>query len=440
MSGVQLVTIVFFLSLAILGVLFFAGVIPGFKGPTSPRAEAVKLLVWGTLPREDVEEVFDAFVKRERDRFHLDYAQQSRESLEVNLLRAIADGQSPDLILFSDDLLLSLEDQLFTIPPESMNERAFRERFAEAGELFGAPGGILALPIALDPVVMYWNRDIFTQEGILNPPDYWDELFELAKRLSVKDLSGKVSESAVALGETRNITHAKEILSTLFLQTGTPITRRAADGSVVSELAWKDEASLIMPAESGLVFYTDFSNPAKPHYSWNGSLPRSRDAFGAEALAIYFGLASDLGVIQNGNPHLNFDVAEVPQLRSGRAKLTWARVLGGAVIKNSKQIGPALEALYALSDAESGKAFSEALRLPPARRDLLSLPHADPYVASFYRSAAFGKGWLDPDQARTADIFQDMVDKVTARRIAPSLAVSDAARQLDQALEGVNAP
>ena len=109
-------------------------------------------------------------------------------------------------------------------------------------------------------------------------------------------------------------------------------------------------------------------------------------------------------------------------------------------MKSSKQVGPALEALYALTDSESGKAFSEALRLPPARRDLLSLAHADPYVAGFYRSAAFGKGWLDPDQARTAAIFQDMVDKVTARRVAPALAGSEASRPPDQALESVKAP
>ncbi len=438
MSGLQVGMIIFFLALAILGVLLFAGIIPGFSGTTSSRESAVKILIWGTLPHEDVEKVSDAFVKRERGRFDITYVVQSSENLEINLLRAIADGSAPDIILFPDDLLLSLENQFFTIPPESMNERAFRERFAEAGELFSVPQGILALPIALDPVVMYWNRDIFKEVGVLKPPEYWDELFDFAKRTSVKDSSGKVLLSAVSLGETRNITHSKEILSTLFMQTGTPITRRTPAGRVVSELVRRDENSPVTPAESGLVFYTDFSNPAKPHYSWNGSLPQSRDAFGAELLAIYFGLASDLETIRSGNPHLNFDVTEVPQIRDGRSKLTWTKIFGGAVLKSSKQIGSALEVLYALTDAESEKLFSEVLNLPPARRDLLSTAHPDPYSASFYRSAAFGKGWLDPNQARTMTIFQDMVDKVTARRITPSVAVFDAGEQLSEALESLD--
>ena len=440
MSGLQVGMIVFFLTLAILGLLLFAGIIPGFGGSTSSRAGATKVLVWGTLPFEVVERVSDAFVKRERGRFDLTYVVQSSEDLEINLLRAIADGTAPDILFFPDDLLLSLESQFFMIPPESMNERAFRERFAEAGELFNVSGGILALPVVLDPVVMYWNRDIFKEEGVLKPPEFWDELFNLGKSISVKDTSGKVLKSAVALGETQNITHSKEILSTLFMQTGTSITSRTSTGRVVSELTRRDESSPITPAESGLIFYTDFSNPVKPHYSWNASLPRSRDAFGAEKLAIYFGLASDLEILRRGNPHLNFDVASVPQLRNGRSKLTWTRTFGGAVLKNSKQIGPALEVLYALTDAESGKMFSELLHLPPARRDLLSLPHPDPYLASFYRSAAFGKGWLDPDDSETTAIFKDMVDKVTARRITPSVAVFDAGRQLDGVLQSLRVP
>ena len=56
-----------------------------------------------------------------------------------------------------------------------ISERDFKNTYIEEGELYLAANGILGLPITVDPMVMYWNRDIFSSAAIAAPPSYWDE-------------------------------------------------------------------------------------------------------------------------------------------------------------------------------------------------------------------------------------------------------------------------
>jgi ABC-type glycerol-3-phosphate transport system substrate-binding protein len=35
------------------------------------------------------------------------------------------------------------------------------------------------MPLFVDPIVLYYNKDILSNEGIVNPPRTWDELFLL---------------------------------------------------------------------------------------------------------------------------------------------------------------------------------------------------------------------------------------------------------------------
>jgi hypothetical protein len=58
---------------------------------------------------------------------------------------------------------------------------------------------------------------------VANPPKYWDELYALTSKISTHDSSSDILQSTVAFGEWDNVTNAKEILSLLLLQAGTPI-------------------------------------------------------------------------------------------------------------------------------------------------------------------------------------------------------------------------
>jgi ABC-type glycerol-3-phosphate transport system substrate-binding protein len=285
--------------------------------------------------------------------------------------------------------------------------------------------GILAFPIAIDPLVMYYNRSMLDANAIVYPPKYWDELTALLPTLTQKDDLNKIIKSGVALGQFSNIAHAKDILSALFMQTGNPIVAET-DGSFSSALSDSTKYNL----GAVLQFYTNFADSLKNAYSWNRSLPNSTDAFSAENLAFYFGFGSELRSLINKNPNQNFLVAPLPQIKNANTKVTSARVTGIAISAFSKNFNTAFLAAGLLATGDFASKYALALGVAPARRDLLKVMPTDAYSPAFYTSALYARSWLDPSPKDTDDIFRGMVEKVLSNSLSSDDAVRDANSKL----------
>lgn len=191
-----------------------------------------------------------------------------------------------------------------------------------------------------------------------------------------------------------------------------------------------------MPGESALNFYTQFSNPAKVFYSWNRSLIDAQTNFTSGDSAYYLGFVSEYNVIKNKNPNLNFGVALVPQSRVSGKTLTFAHLRGVAISRGSKNMGRALALATTLVSKESANSLSQILRLPPARRDLLSQKPANNAVLSvFYDAAIQSKGWLDPGRLATKAIFSEAIESVTSGRARVLDALRKANREIDDLIK-----
>ena len=247
--------------------------------------------------------------------------------------------------------------------------------------------------------------------------------------MTLLDKASNIKRSTIAFGEVRNVTHAKDIVSMLILQTGNDIIERTDEGmeSVINRAVDITGS----PAESAVRFFMEFSNPSKRTYSWNRGMPESKDTFSTGDLAVYFGLASELSDISLKNPHLNFDVAVVPQIRDSKLNLTSARVYGLSIAKNSTKADAAFRAAYLLVSAPFSGKLAEELGLPSPRRDLLSGKPGSPKGEVFQRSAIIGKTWLDPDPEETYNIFKDMVEGISSGKLTPSDALSRGNEELD---------
>ena len=274
----------------IFAVLVFSGIIPLFKEvPDGVGGEAV---IWGTFPAAYFYEHIEELNRNANGAWSIKYIEKRADTFDAELVEVLASGTGPDAILLSHDLIVRHKDKVFPIPYESFSVRQFADTFVQEGEMYLIREGVLALPFSIDPLVMFWNRDLFSTAGISQPPTAWDEFFTLAADLTRADNARNVTLSAVALGEWSNVEHAKEILSLLIMQAGNPIIAVTGSGPV-SVLDQKGEGST-PPTESALRFYTEFSNSAKMAYSWNRSLPNSKDMFLAGDLAVYFGFGSEI--------------------------------------------------------------------------------------------------------------------------------------------------
>lgn len=422
MSNFNIALLVIFIVFAVVAVLIFSNVIDvGDKDGISGAQGTVVL--WGTIDRQDIGGLLTDF-NQENKNFSVSYVQKNPQTFDRELTEAFASGIGPDLFLLPNDLILRYRNKIFPIPYQSFSERVFRDMFVSEGELYLFPEGVLAVPLTVDPMVMYYNRSMLDSAGIAQPPLTWDEFYIIATLLTSKDDANNIVKSAVSFGGFKNVTHAKDILSMLLLQLGNPIvSKEGADLSSVLDLSFNLKTS---PAEAVLSFYTDFSNPLEEAYSWNKSLPASRDAFISEDLAIYFGYASELFEMRERNPNLDFDITRMPQVKNATANITIGRMRAIAISKTSKNLITAFVVSTLLTGRNFAGELAAILSLPPVRRDLLVVRPTTSYLPVFYDGALYSRSWLDPSPQKTDEIFETMVEDIVSGRADAGRAVGDA--------------
>ncbi|MBV9349311.1 MAG: extracellular solute-binding protein [Patescibacteria group bacterium] len=419
-----------FVLLAIGGFILFATF--SAKGSSSSIGTVV---IWGSVPPASMNALLEE-IKKTTDIYNkVSYVQVPDAELSQKLVEAIASGSGPDLIILPEKDLISESTKLELIPYATISRRDFQDTFIQAGESFLAGNGSFGVPFSVDPLVMYWNRSLFADAGIAQPPTYWDEVADIAPRLTKATQNGTLQQSAVALGTWQNVTHAKEIFLTLLSQLGNPVITPNAQGGLSVTILDKPSAATVSPAESALRFYTEFADPTQSVYSWNSAQQPSHDAFTAGTLAIYFGYASELAQIRAANPNLNFDVALMPRIRGG-GQGSYAAVSAFSIPRGSQNPSGAIAVAKAMTSASAQAVFANNANLPPIRRDTSPGKASDPYIVVFRNASLTAFAFLDPNPSATDVIFEHAVEAVTSGRLEVSAAVTTAAAELS-ALLGV---
>lgn len=426
MSKFQLILTGVFGAFIVIGVLVFS-----FARTNSKVVS--NIVVWGTVPQEVFDSVLYQSAIGKDKTLAIRYIAKNEATFDTEFIEALASGTGPDAVMLSQEGILKNRTKLFAIPYASYPERNFKDTFIEEAELFLTPGGVIAVPAFVDPLVMYWNRDIFNNASLPKPPAFWDEFYDLSQKLTTKDGALNITKATVAFGGWKNVSNSKAIVSALLMQAGSPIVSLSGSQAVAA-LTLQSDAP-VLPANAALTFYSEFSNPAKPFYSWNPSLPNSQAMFVSGDLATYMGFASEINSLRLKNPNLNFDVVTLPQSRGATNKITFGRMHAFAIVKASKNIPATFSAINGLVASDSVLGFQNALRVPPARRDLLSQVPNDPYSAIFFNSALWSRGWLDLNQKGTDAIFQKLIESITSGRARLEVAVGSAQGELQNLLQ-----
>jgi ABC-type glycerol-3-phosphate transport system substrate-binding protein len=417
----QIILLAVFGGLAAGGVLIFA-IATGSNGSKSLGPVAI----WGTLDSQAVKTTLTNLAQDDSNLSQVTYAYKDPTTYQQDLTNAFASAAGPDLFILRQDYAYQDRGQVAPIPYSTLSQSQFQNTFVDSANPYLSGDGVLAIPLLVDPMVLYWNKDVLAANGFAQPPQYWDELFNMASKITKRTDSGGITKSAIAFGEYDNIANAKDILALLILQTGGTITKVDQDGILQSALGQNGSAQ---NTASALRFYTEFANPSKDDYSWNKSLPDAARAFGSGDLALYVGYASEAAHIHKLNPNLNFAIAPVPQIRGGGPALNVAHIYGLAVSKTGKRQGAALSVAYLLAAQKPSAAFASALGLASARRDILAAPAQD-LVDLFNKQSLTAHSWIDPWPDKTATIFRDMIEDTTSGTLSITDAVSRAEQQL----------
>jgi len=432
MNNFQTILIVIFLAFFVFAVLIFSGMIK-IGSQSSKSGLQGKVVIWGTFPESDLSNTFDLILKENKE-LSIKYQDKDPETYQQELIESFANGVGPDLFIMTTDMIKKNSNFIYKVPYANFPEKTFRDAFINGAEIYLDSGGVLGFPIVVDPIVLFFNKDILTNEGIVYPPRSWDELFTLNPSLTKRDDFGVISQSMIALGQYENINNVKAILATLLLQNDNVIVQRGSsqiNQDYVSMLNSNPLILTVSPIQAVVEFFVEFSNPSDTAYSWNRSLPNSFDMFTGGKLAFYIGRASELFKIEAANPNLSFDVTEIPQVKNVKIKRTYGEIYALAINKKSSNITSAISVAETLNQGEDAKNFGISVSLPPASKALLSDKPTDPYLFTFYNSALISRSWIDPDKEKSDLIFRELIEN----RLSNSLSVGEAINKAQNQLE-----
>lgn len=418
--------------IVLLALLLLTGILPGLK---ERPPEPFTLIIWGTGDEEELWKTFAGTYKEENvPSATIEYAQKDPKTYEAELLNALAAGRGPDIFFLSDADLARQRDKIAPLADGLLGyrKRDIKNIFADgaAGAIIGASGALLATPLSLDTLALFFNRDHLNAANIPHPPATWEELLEETKILTRLSSVGGIQRSGIAIGTASNVAHAADILAALILQSG---------GSFIDPAT--GESAIDSPATvSALNFYTSFAANTKKSYTWNAFFEPSLRAFANGETAMAIGYAADVPAIAAENPQLNFDVASFPQPAQTAAPLTLGRLNLAAVSRTSTNKDHAWRFLLWLQSENPQKTYIDARGLPPARRDLVASKPPRDYLVPFYDQVLSARTLPVAFGDSLGRILDDMIDAVVNRRFGVEQAITRAANELTAIIPHVEQP
>jgi len=355
---------------------------------------------------------------------YVNYRQIPFEEFEREVLNAVAAGRGPDIIYLHNTWLAKFKDKLEPMPVglEGITEDVFRGAYVDVvkNDFTSVENGqwrAWAVPLYVDTLALYWNRDLFNAKGIARPPETWAEFLTDVEKITELNPDGTIRISGAAMGTARNVNRAPDILSMLMLQTGTKMVADDRKNATFARSVTGEDGMVFSPGERALQFYTDFANPATTAYSWDRSplVPYSVDAFADGKVAMMLNYSHSISLIRERSPQLNFAVAFVPQPQALKEKgiaVTYPNYFGMAVLKSSQNKEAAWSLLIDLQRPDPLRTYLANTGRPPAGRSLVDEFLENPDVAVFARQALTAVSWYQPDYFAGEEIFTTMIESV----------------------------
>ncbi|MBI2062497.1 MAG: extracellular solute-binding protein [Candidatus Yanofskybacteria bacterium] len=420
---------IFYVLVASIAVAVFITVILILRGIGGGVAtQSATLEFWGVF---DDRSAFDKVIRdfqAQNPGIKVLYQQFSYEDYERSLIDALASGTGPDIVMIHNTWLPKHGDKLKALPATIpglkqplLTIQSYKADFVDvAFNDFVFNNQIFALPLYVDTLALFYNKDILNSAGITRPPRDWEEFNSDVETITRLDNSGQIIQSAAAIGTARNINRSTDLLSALMIQTGVRMTDADNMGA-----SFAGRVSNTPVGELALKYYTDFANSSVRTYTWNDIQHYSVDAFTEGKTAMMFNYSHQAEVLKNKSSRLNFGIAPMPQVSSTDIK-NYANYWGVGVSTGSKNPNEAWKFTAYLASKEGAQSYlSETLR-PSARRDLIELQKNDLDLGVFAVQALSARSWYQIDNTAIESIFADMIDDVNFRRSSAKDSIENA--------------
>jgi multiple sugar transport system substrate-binding protein len=426
--------------------VFLVAVVSGCGCRTSSQSKVntkdkINLTYWRLFDdRESIQPIIDEYQKEHKN-ITITYKKFAYGDYERQAIDELAAGQGPDIWMIQNDWLPRHQDKLTPMPDGMMNTETYRTTFMDvATDDFVVDGKIYGIPLSIDSLALFYNKDLFNKAGISQPPSTWDEAIKDVARLT-KTSGNNVNQSAFAMGTANNVNSAVDIVSWLTMQNGASMIDDAKEQAIFNARHKTEQGQGYYPGVSALEFYTSFANPAKQTYSWNSGMPNNIDAFLNGKAAMVLAPSYQVKMLQvksqSKTPKLQFDVAPAPQIKDG-ITVNSATYYSEVVSKNCQYPDVAWDFLVFLSGKENLQKFHESTQRPPSRKDLVEQFSSEQYYGVFAVQAPSAKSFYKIDNNKVNKILANMITSVINGEKAKD-AADKAAQDITKLMSGQKA-
>jgi len=343
-----------------------------FSGGATKKT--INLTYWGLWEEN---EIFTPLINQYQQlnpNIKITYQKMDPQNYREKLIARSKNKQGPDIFRFHNTWLPEIKEVVSSLPPTVMSNSEFEKTFYPVHQKDLKVGNYYyGLPLEIDGLVLFYNNNMFKKAGISITPKTWDDITEIVPRLTVKDRSGKIITSGIAIGTTDNIEHFSDIFGLLLMQNG-------------GNLSKIDQVEGV----GALEIYRKFAEP--PQGYWSDEMPNSITAFIQEKVAMIIAPSWEAMEIKTANPDIDMKVVSVPTV-PGTSALSLASYWVEGVSRYSANQIEAWKFLKYLVEKENlTKLYELQSRIRPfgepySRVDLANLLVQNQYVGAVISSA-----------------------------------------------------
>lgn len=444
----------------ILTIIFSSFVFSGCFKTTNPVYK-VDLEVWGVFDNsESLEKLTSEYKKLNPHVGEIKYRKFTVDSFSNDLVNALASGQGPDVFWIHNTWGPSFKDKIEPAPDWLITEKEYRDNFADvAADDFILDKKICAVPLSIDSLALYYNKDIFNSVGITKPPQTWEEFKDVVRKTTRMDQADNIIQSGASLGTAYNINRSTDLLNLLMFQNGVKMIDDSRTEATFDKVLSTSDGQGIRAGENALDFYTQFAKRNSSFYSWNPRMHYSIDAFYEGTTAMMINYSWQGSTIKSKNSKLNFAVAPIPQVdvnNPANYANYWAMAVSkNKVLSQDKKAKLAQDGLteanyntvriyeswqflkyltfknngsVILSNSINGNQASFPVTndpaevyltdtvKPAARKDLIEKQKNDVFLSPFAMGNLIAKSWYQLDPVQTEKILAEAIDSVNLGR------------------------
>ncbi len=416
----------------LMGLLLTLGF--GCKGLTAQQKAAIKPVVLNYWTVYDNVEVLQKFATQYEHRYpyvRINIRKVPYGQFDSLFTNALADDVGPDIVSINVRDLGKYQRRLATMPTSIhmasvIIKTGIQKQTIVTEQTLAMPsirdiqsamvstvaddvvrnGKIYGLPLSVDTMALYYNKDLLDKSNIPEPPKTWNDFLTDVEQATKFDSHGKIIQSGVAMGTGTNISNAPDIVALLMLQNSLHMT---SGGSVTFANGLKNNGKN-SPAYQALRFYTDFANPSKQAYSWDATQGTALDNFARGKSVFYLGFAFDKNQIIAQAPQLNIQVVQLPQLNSvspSNVANYWIET----VVKKSAHKDAAWDFIRFLTLPQNITAYDKAANEPTPLRSQIKKQKKDPFLGAFTSQMLYATNWYRGNDYITGQkALRDMIN------------------------------